>query len=110
MSANNEEATLVVLAEAPNLALAEMWVHLLDQQGVRCTVKRTDPLAVAYLASADMAPVRIMVLAPDLERARAAIGLNDEPDSVTYCEEPADNATSTEVRHCPNQTAGMELQ
>lgn len=62
------------IATAPDEAIAEMWAGVLEQAGIRCLLKKTDPLSVAYLVGAGPASVELLVNDEDVERAREELG------------------------------------
>lgn len=68
---------MVKLATAPDEAIAHMWAGVLAQEGIRCLLRKTDPLSVAYGATAGPYSVDLMVDDADAERAREVLGLEE---------------------------------
>jgi len=64
------ESKLVKITVAPDELVAQMWCEALANEGIRCLLKKTDALSVAYLASAAPYSVELYVRAEDAEAAR----------------------------------------
>ncbi|MBI2849673.1 MAG: DUF2007 domain-containing protein [Chloroflexi bacterium] len=60
---------LIHVATAPNEPIALMWAEILENEGIRCMVKRTDPIGLVYLQST-LLPCEIHVLASQAEKAK----------------------------------------
>ena len=69
---------LVLLAEAPNQVVAELWQEILSNEGINSVISAAD--AVSFLGVTAL-PCRLMVAWADLERAREVLAsLQPLPD------------------------------
>jgi hypothetical protein len=68
---------MIKLATAPDEAIATMWAGVLEQEGIRCLLKKTDPLSVAYSVGAGPMSVDLYVNDEDADRARETLGFEE---------------------------------
>ncbi|MHB1006119.1 MAG: putative signal transducing protein [Chloroflexota bacterium] len=67
---------MVKLVVAPDEAIAEMWGGVLKGAGIPFVLKKTDPLSVAYSASAASFSVELLVREEDEDLARLTLGFD----------------------------------
>ncbi len=67
----------VVFATAPDQIMAEIWVQLVRADGIPC---RLQPGDTTNFLGVSAAPVRLMTLETEVERAVQALERGDEPD------------------------------
>ena len=67
----------VVFATAPDQIMAEIWVQLVRAEGIPC---RLQPGDTTNFLGVSAAPVRLMTLETEVERAVQALERGDEPD------------------------------
>ncbi len=67
----------VVFATAPDQIMAEIWVQLVRAEGIPC---RLQPGDTTNFLGVSAAPVRLMTLEAEVERAEQALERGDEPD------------------------------
>ncbi len=67
---------MVKLVVAPDEAIAEMWGNVLKEEGIPYVIRKTDPLSVAYSASAAPFSVELLVREEDEDFARYTLGLD----------------------------------
>ena len=67
----------VVFATAPDQIMAEIWVQLIRAEGIPC---RLQPGDTTNFLGVSAAPVRLMTLESEVERAVQALERGDEPD------------------------------
>ena len=74
---------LVLLATAPNKLVADMWVGILEDKGIRCLVKTHPGYSIGYppvsLIQPSIMQFEVYVLQTDAERARETLdGIPDD--------------------------------
>ncbi len=67
----------VVFATAPDQIMAEIWVQLVRAEGIPC---RLQPGDTTNFLGVSAAPVRLMTLESEVERAAQALERGDEMD------------------------------
>ena len=67
----------VVFATAPDQIMAEMWVQLVRAEGIPC---RLQPGDTTNFLGVSAAPVRLMTLETEVERAVQALERGDDQD------------------------------
>ena len=67
----------VVFATAPDQIMAEIWVQLIRAEGIPC---RLQPGDTTNFLGVSAAPVRLMTLESEVERAEQVLERGDETD------------------------------